>query len=95
MSEVADGPETSVNARPAALAIRLVLCAGFADAQVVVGHQRERPAPLPRAAVEHDRAGLRDRERGSGQGAVETVELMRRQAGVDDQLHALGPPRGR
>ena len=42
---------------------------------MVVGHQRERPAALARPGVEHDRAGLGDRDRAAGDDAVDRVEL--------------------
>ena len=60
------------------------------DAQVQVGHQRERPAAGARAAVEDDRAGLGDRQRAAGQHAVERVEVARRERRVvDDELDAV------
>lgn len=60
------------------------------DADVEVGHEADRPAPLPRAAVERDRARV-----GAGGGAgrqrpVERVELGRAQVVVLDQLDARG-----
>ena len=53
------------------------MCVLGDDAEVVVGHERERPPALCGAAVEHDRAGLGDGERAAGEGAVEAVELLR------------------
>ena len=56
------------------------------DADVEVGHECDRAAALALAAVERDRARLGTR-RGTGrQGAVEPVELGRREATVFDQL---------
>ena len=49
------------------------------DAQVVVGHERQRPPARAPAAVEDDRAGLGDPERAARQHAVEGVEVSRRQ----------------
>ena len=40
------------------------------DAEVIVGQQRDRPAALARAAVEHDRPGLGDPQGAGGQDAV-------------------------
>ena len=88
MSEVADGPGDE-RERPALAdrraraarrppARRSTIWSARDDAEVVVGHERERAAALRRAAVEHDRAGLRDRERAAGEGAVEGVEVVRR-----------------
>ena len=110
MSEVADGPETSVIGRPARAA-SASRCdgvghpgddvAGLDHADVVVGHERQRAAPRARPAVEHDRAGLGDRERAAGQHPVELVERARRERRVVlDELdaldHAVGaePPGG-
>jgi len=52
------------------------------DTEVIVGHERERPPALTRAAVEHDRAGLGDGDRGAGERAVETVARLCRERGA-------------
>jgi len=60
------------------------------DADVQVGHERERAAARGFGAVEHDRPGLGDPERAAGDDAVERVELAHAQRGV---LEALDRPR--
>ena len=85
MSEVADGPETNVigpRSRPRLdarerLGQQLDDLRLADDADVEVGHERERAAPLLRAAGEDDRAGLGDRGRAAGECAVDAVELVR------------------
>ena len=67
---------------------------GSDDAQVVVGHQRERAAPGGAHAVEHDRSRFGDRERAARQHAVQLVELAGRERGlVPYQLDAIDLPR--
>ena len=104
MSEVADGPDTNVSGRPSRDGLleprdRLwddpddLLVEHHADVQV--GHERERAAALGGAAVEDEGAGLGDRDRAAGQGAVEPVELRRPEAAVLDQLDPVRAPFGR
>ena len=90
MSTVADGPEMKVIGRPSAAtsgqrghAVRHGRDDVFRsdDAQVVVGHERECPAPGGAHPVEHDRARFGDRERASRQHAVQLVELRGARAG--------------
>ena len=70
--------------------------AGLDDAQVQVGHERQRPPAGARAAVEHDRAGLGDRQRAAGEHAVEPVEVARRERRVvDHELDARDLGRAR
>ena len=94
MSEVALGPETSVIGRPSAAAGASAATASGTDAWMraastkqmwQVGHERERAAAAVGAAVEHDRAGLGDRERAAGQHAVEAVELARGDRRIVDE----------
>ena len=54
------------------------------DADVVVGDERERAAAGGGAGVEHDRAGVGDRERAAGDDRVERVEVGDREVVVDD-----------
>ena len=99
MSEVADGPLTSVIGRPSAAASASAATASgtpatierrLDDADVPVGHERERAATGALAAVEHDRSRLGDGQRAAGQHAVEPVERLRRQRRVvDDELDPL------
>ena len=101
MSEVADGPDTSVSGRAFAYCRLQALdrlgqqpdhLIGLYHAQVEVGHERECAPPRVLAAVEHDRAGLCDGHRSAGERAVEAVEIGRRELGVLHQLHAAGAP---
>ena len=97
MSEVADGPETRTSGRPSAAA---VLEAAYElgnglddlvlphDAEVEIRQQRQRASPLPRPAVQCDRAGDRAGRGARRERAVELVELLRRKRVVLDELHA-------
>ena len=94
MSDVALGPETNVSGRPSARG------AGASAAIASGTRRGRRPAsttqtcrsgtsvsarrPLRGAAVEHDRAGLGDRQRAAGEHAVERVEVARRERRVVD-----------
>ena len=103
MSEVALGPETSVIGRPSRAASASG-CDGVGhaghdracldDAHVPVGHERERPAAGALAAVEHDRAGLGDRQSGAGEHAVELIERLRGERRVVDHDLDAGPQVG-
>ena len=98
MSDVALGPETNVSGRPSAAAgASAAIASGteawiarrLDEADVEVGHERERAAAAPVAAVEHDGAGLGDRERAAGEDAVDLVEAARGDRRVvDEQLEA-------
>src|SRR5262245_22944078 len=57
---------------------------GLDDADVQVRDEGERPPTLTRAVVEDDRAGLGDPDAGSGDDAVEGVEVGGREAVVAD-----------
>ena len=97
MSEVALGPETKVSGaasprrRSAATAsgTDVVRPAPPATTQMWRSGTSVSARAAALSAVEHDRAGLRDRDRAAGQHAVESVELARRQRRVVD--HQLDP----
>ena len=91
MSDVADGPLTSVIGRPSAATPgqrgdRVGHAGddrvGLDDADVPVRHEGERAAAGALAAVEDDRAGLGDGQRAAGEHAVEPVERLRGQRRV-------------
>ena len=60
------------------------------DAEVEVGHERDRTAPFRGAGAEHDRAGLRDRNRAAREHGVHPVELVGAETRVDDRVDAAG-----
>src|SRR5215203_4880963 len=59
------------------------------DAQMVVGQERERPAALRPAGIEHDGARLGYAERAARQHAVALVELLVRKPGTGRVVHGL------
>src|SRR5215211_5206674 len=62
---------------------------------MVIGEERERPAALRPAGIEHDGARLGDAEGAARQHAVALVELFVRKPGTDRIVHglyALGDP---
>ena len=80
MSLVALGPLTQVSGRDGVEHVERVGDVGddlrrLDDADVAVGDEGDRPAALPGAVVENDRAGLGDAEAGSGDDGVERVEV--------------------
>lgn len=103
MSEVAEGPETSVIARGGVASAAGEAARapphrgddlhGAYDTDVGVGQQREQAAARRPAAIEADRAGLRDRGGAAGHGAVEAGDFRWRKPVVLDKLDSVGPPR--
>ena len=94
MSDVALGPETNVSGRPSAAAGASAAIASGTEAWMRAastrqtwksGHERQRAAAALVAAVEHDGAGLGDRERAAREHAVDLVEPARRDRRVVDQ----------
>ena len=95
MSEVADGPEISVSGARRSphrrlhplecLAHRGTHELGRDDADVQVGHQRQRADALTGPAVQHDGAGLRDGGGAAGEHAVHPIE--RRDRRITRRLH--------
>src|SRR5207237_5950881 len=65
------------------------------DADVEVGHERDRPSTLSRGTREDDRARLRDRNGAAGDDTVHQIELERRPAAVVDQFELGRTPRVR
>src|SRR5947209_5594377 len=63
------------------------------DADMEVRDERQRAAAGALTAVEHDRAGLGDRERAAAQHAVQRIELQRAEIVVDDELEPVRTPR--
>ncbi len=102
MSDVADGPEMKVTGRrpvrTASPSLRIAsgtvptTCDGPHDADVQVGQQRERPAALALAAVQDDRAGVRDGQRAAGDDAVGGVERLDASPGRPRATRALRTP---
>jgi hypothetical protein len=64
--------------------------AGVHDAQVVVGHERDRPPALAGRPVEHDGPGLGDRHRRRRDHAVAAVQHVRGQLVIGHELDASG-----
>ena len=65
---------------------------GVDDADVQVGHQADGPAAAERGAVQHDGAGLGDRDGAAGDHRVDVVELHRGQVRPVDDLAVVVDP---
>ncbi len=98
MSLVALGPDTKVKGPRAPVERADRVGHGGDDlralheAEMQVGDERQRAPARALAAIEDDRAGLRDGQRAAGQGAVERIEVAHAEPVVLHELEAVGPP---